>query len=107
METTSPSDWELFFKGHIEVPVCCNGGGCQGGCNGRAVPAPPGVLARSRAKRCRRPRTSPFDAAAADPSSRYPNSNPKGVNNPNAPSPADAHNAAPPFGGPIGYDPLN
>ena len=23
METTSPSDWELFFKGHIEVPNCC------------------------------------------------------------------------------------
>jgi pilus assembly protein CpaC len=23
METTDPSDWELFFKGHIEVPNCC------------------------------------------------------------------------------------
>ena len=23
METTDPSDWELFFKGHLEVPNCC------------------------------------------------------------------------------------
>ena len=23
METTNPSDWELFFKGHLEVPNCC------------------------------------------------------------------------------------
>ena len=23
MQTTDPSDWELFFKGHIEVPNCC------------------------------------------------------------------------------------
>ena len=22
-ETTNPSDWELFFKGHLEVPNCC------------------------------------------------------------------------------------
>ena len=30
METASPSDWELFFKGHLEVPVCCPGGGTSG-----------------------------------------------------------------------------
>ncbi|MGO9109693.1 MAG: type II and III secretion system protein family protein [Thermoguttaceae bacterium] len=23
METTNPSDWELFYKGHLEVPNCC------------------------------------------------------------------------------------
>jgi len=23
MQTTDPSDWELFFKGHLEVPNCC------------------------------------------------------------------------------------
>lgn len=31
--TTSPSDWELFMKGHLEVPKCCpnncGNGGCQ------------------------------------------------------------------------------
>ena len=32
METTSPTDWELFMKGHLEVPNCCpvgNGEGCR------------------------------------------------------------------------------
>ncbi len=31
MNTTEPSDWELFFKGHIEVPNCCpcDGQTCQ------------------------------------------------------------------------------
>ena len=35
MQTTSPNDWELFLKGHIEVPNCCpdcEGNGC-GSCN--------------------------------------------------------------------------
>ena len=31
METAAPSDWELFFKGHLEVPVCCYNGGNAGG----------------------------------------------------------------------------
>ncbi|NLS92564.1 MAG: histidine kinase [Planctomycetaceae bacterium] len=32
MGTTSPSDWELYLKGYIEVPNCCppcNGQGCE------------------------------------------------------------------------------
>ena len=29
--TTSPSDWELYMKGHLEVPNCCpTGGSCNG-----------------------------------------------------------------------------
>lgn len=31
MQTTSPSDWELYMKGYLEVPNCCsvcNGQGC-------------------------------------------------------------------------------
>jgi pilus assembly protein CpaC len=39
MATKSPSDWELYFKGHLEVPNCCppgpggaNGAGCPNGC---------------------------------------------------------------------------
>ena len=107
METTSPSDWELFFKGHLEVPVCCNGGGCQGGCNGTMTPAPAGVPGPQPGETLPTPAPSRIDGAAPDPYSRYPNPNPKGANNPNAPAQADAHNAAPPFGGPIGYDPLN
>ena len=29
MRTTSPSDWELFFQGHLEVPNCCPPGAAQ------------------------------------------------------------------------------
>jgi pilus assembly protein CpaC len=31
MQTSDPSDWELFFKGHLEVPNCCPDGSpaCQ------------------------------------------------------------------------------
>ena len=108
METTSPSDWELFFKGHIEVPVCCNGGGCQGGCNERrADPAPGGRpwpaagrdAADARAQPARRRRRQPLQSLSELQSERGEQSE--------RPGPADAHNAAPPFGGPIGYDPLN
>ncbi len=28
METTSPDDPELYLKGYLEVPFCCNGQGC-------------------------------------------------------------------------------
>ena len=64
METTSPSDWELFFKGHIEVPVCCNGGGCQGG-NGA------GRVSDARAGRRLRPATERTAAdARAEPRQR-------------------------------------
>ncbi len=31
MQTTSPSDWELYMKGHIEVPKCCPTGGSNCG----------------------------------------------------------------------------
>jgi pilus assembly protein CpaC len=40
MNTTEPSDWELFFKGHIEVPNCCptDGNGCPT-CNANGMGA--------------------------------------------------------------------
>ena len=33
LQTASPNDWQLFMRGHIEVPNCCpacNGAGCPG-----------------------------------------------------------------------------
>ncbi len=46
MQTTSPTDWELFMKGHLEVPNCCpncNGAGCsqckENGAGGSSVHA--------------------------------------------------------------------
>ena len=44
METTSPSDWELFFKGHLEVPVCCPTGVVRAACS--AVPPTAGRAPR-------------------------------------------------------------
>jgi pilus assembly protein CpaC len=43
--TTDPTDWELFFKGLIEVPNCCPTDGTCQTChpNGTAIPAPPGI----------------------------------------------------------------
>jgi pilus assembly protein CpaC len=41
LDTTSPSDHDLYFRGHIEVPRCCLDGSCplcQGGIQG----VPPG-----------------------------------------------------------------
>ncbi len=94
METASPSDWELFFKGHLEVPACCpgrNSGGPQGPCaatppgNGNPTPAP-----------------GPNGGTANDgPYNRYSGPNP---NHSDQGSPAQGRNAEPPFIGPIGYD---
>ena len=35
-QTASPDDWELFMKGHLEVPKCCPTGGSNGGGPGPA-----------------------------------------------------------------------
>ena len=42
MQTTSPNDWQLFVRGHIEVPLCCQGCGGSGcsQCNSEAAVAP-------------------------------------------------------------------
>jgi pilus assembly protein CpaC len=41
METDSPSDWELYMKGYIEVPKCCPNGQYPGPAPGRMLPAGP------------------------------------------------------------------
>jgi pilus assembly protein CpaC len=44
MTTAEPSDWELFFKGHLEVPNCCpTDGNCQNCNNGMGNQPAPGV----------------------------------------------------------------
>ncbi|MEX0938309.1 MAG: pilus assembly protein N-terminal domain-containing protein [Pirellulales bacterium] len=40
LDTTSPSDHDLFFRGHIEVPRCCLDGSCPH-CQGAAHGLPP------------------------------------------------------------------
>jgi pilus assembly protein CpaC len=98
METASPSDWELYFKGHLEVPVCCAGNGAAGVAGGprssgepaTAPPCAPPV-----------PPASGPDGDGGSPQNRYPAPNP---NNSNRGDPAAGRNVEPPFIGPIGYD---
>ena len=55
MQSASPSDWELFFKGHLEVPVCRRPAPPGNGLS----PATPGgprlaTAGRRQGNRCRR-----------------------------------------------------
>jgi pilus assembly protein CpaC len=123
MATTSPTDWELFMKGHLEVPNCCptgNGGVCLP-CNGSPTPAPEeGIIGpeqintppASGAGAMRSDgQNTPATAASANmarrgdgssaPYSRYTSSRP---NNPSGNSSSGASNSPPGFIGPVGYD---
>ncbi len=113
METTSPSDWELYMKGHIEVPKCpkgncgdCNGNGANAGDCGN--PPPDGMIG-SPAETVPSPQPSdtarrPARNAAASnagPNNRY---SPAKTNDSGAGSPREARNGPPGFIGPVGYD---
>ena len=86
MDTTEPSDWELFFKGHLEVPVCCPEG--QAACQG--CPAVGGSAG-----------STPGEGPITRQNPQYPQ-NPSTANQTamNPPS------AEPGFIGPVGYDVL-
>ena len=102
MQTTSPSDWELFMKGHLEVPNCCpRGGACNGQCPpGGAVPnAPPpdGMIGPSEAIP-----TPPTPATQpGGPQIRQNSPKPQAAA---ANSPAGPQDGPPPLIGPTGYD---
>jgi pilus assembly protein CpaC len=102
-QTTSPTDWELFMKGHLEVPKCCP---CDGGCSGQCErngtdpngPPPDGMMGPGE------PIPAPQPAAAAKPSSprnRYNSSKPNGSAAASSKTPPDG---PPGFIGPVGYD---
>jgi pilus assembly protein CpaC len=112
LQTTSPSDWELFMKGHLEVPKCCptGNGACPQNGNGHDGPPPDGMILGPGEKI---PTPPPADAAgrAMRPVRNGPNmpaqdlsaegSKPSGPNNRYTPSkPTDP----PGFIGPVGYD---
>ncbi len=90
-QTTSPSDWELFMKGHLEVPNCCPTGGPGG--DGSGGPPPDGMMPGPGEQI---PAPPP---AAAGPYNRY---NPSGPAE--AASPAGSRSGPPGLIGPIGYD---
>ena len=95
MGTAEPNDWELFMKGHLEVPRCC-GGGEGGNCAAGA----PGQWSG-----CRPGPGGPSPAAPVPGS--YNTSIPSRPNIPTAATStpaANGGNAEPPFLGPSGYD---
>jgi pilus assembly protein CpaC len=111
MQTTSPSDWELFMKGHLEVPNCCPKGGPHNG----ACPCPPsggdpggpppdGMI-------------GPSEVVPAPPSAAPPRPAPPAAPNPHSPqtrynspranppaTPAQSPDGPPGLIGPAGYD---
>ena len=117
MQTTSPSDWELFMKGYLEVPNCCPATGCGNGqcqeCGENSDSMPPdGMILESGAGSASgahepipapQPTEDGTDSASGvrRPYNRHISSNPH-------PSPAsssvDARNGPPGFIGPMGYD---
>jgi pilus assembly protein CpaC len=127
METTSPSDWELFMKGHIEVPKCpprdaCNNdaNGKNGDCSdevppdgmidgpGEKIPAPPPADSASRSMRPVRnapgavgPESAADKWRSANPQSRQTSSKPTATE---AASAKGSQTGPPGFIGPVGYD---
>jgi pilus assembly protein CpaC len=101
METDSPSDWELYMKGYIEVPKCCPNGQYPGPAPGRMLPAgpapgpgtplPPPSGATGQ-------RTTPATAAQASVKNSF------NRQNRTATSSNSARQPLPSFKGPVGYD---
>ena len=122
METTSPSDWELFLKGHLEVPKCCPAGNGEGGApcnNGSPTPVPDdGMIGPEQISTP--PASGPANGASrpdAKPAARTTNATRGGSssstynrytssksNKPSGDSSSGDSNAPPGFIGPVGYD---
>jgi pilus assembly protein CpaC len=121
METTSPTDWELYMKGHLEVPNCCPAGGeaCMPG-SGSPSPTPDdGMIgpeqigtpsssgnsaSRSGGKNTPTmagPAGMAGRSGSSTPNSRYTSSKP---NNPSGNYSSQMSNGPPGFIGPVGYD---
>jgi pilus assembly protein CpaC len=101
-QTTSPSDWELFMKGHLEVPKCCPSGG-DGACPpGEPAPdePPPDGMIQSPGEQIPTPPPS-AGRKTAGPHSRYV---PSKTTPSAAKSSAGSQDGPPGFIGPVGYD---
>lgn len=118
--TDSPNDWQLFMRGHIEVPRCCPGGAGDGcaECDGQVpqaipagtdnprlpgmiVPQPPKEAPVGSSSRVRSPQTMQVVRKGPLASPRYSRS--RGPNPPAAQTPTRT-GALPGFIGPVGYD---
>jgi pilus assembly protein CpaC len=134
MQTTSPSDWELFMKGHLEVPKNCPAncaGDCPHGNGGPDAPPPDGMIlgpgeriptpqpadsagrpaqTNRRTSAASKAKSSANEMAFREPvlgtkaAGPYSRYTPSKLNSPAAESPTSAQNGPPGFIGPVGYD---
>jgi pilus assembly protein CpaC len=104
--TTSPTCTEMFGRGYLEVPKCCDDGSCAGG----AGASPVGMGGPVNGFEAYSPDVMyPADPGLLPPSTPLSPPNPQGANNRssrNAVIPASAKIAEPGFIGPLGYDVL-
>ncbi len=92
--TTSPSDWELFMKGHLEVPNCSQMGGSRGG-------LPPEGMILGPVEQI--PTPAPADASG-HPGRPYNRHAPPKPNSSQEAVPAESLSGPPGLIGPVGYD---
>jgi pilus assembly protein CpaC len=102
MQTTNPSDWELFMKGHLEVPKCCPAG-AGGACppNGEG-PVPDGMIQGPGENV---PAPQPADGSGAP--GRQNRQNSSKATPSAAASATGSPNGPPGLIGPVGYDVVN
>lgn len=118
MMTASPSDWELYMLGHIEVPKCCptHGAPCNGKCGQEGfqgvppegmilgpteqIPAPVPADAAGRPIRQNRDRAN----AGVNTHKSYNHQARSKPNSSRQAAPAKTNNGPPGFIGPVGYD---
>jgi pilus assembly protein CpaC len=102
MATTSPNDAELYFKGHLEVPRCPQGG-CGKECGGANGNGPCEDKAGEPSGPTGEPITTPrpTDGAGRSPQNRHSRAN---SNMAAMPAPPTTPNGPPGFIGPVGYD---
>jgi pilus assembly protein CpaC len=107
MQTGSPSDWELYLKGQIEVPKCpppcpqgpANGNGCQHGGNSPNNAPPDGMILGPD-----EPIPAPQPAEGTAPSNPRSHNTPNKRNSTTQATSSTSRNGPPGFIGPVGYD---
>jgi pilus assembly protein CpaC len=104
MQTTSPSDWELFMKGYLEVPNCgpangCDKGQCQQNEQDSNTPPPDGLISEPNEKIA-----TPQPSADRQPSGRYNRHTSSKANPSQETTSTSSRNDPPGFIGPVGYD---
>jgi pilus assembly protein CpaC len=120
MDTTSPNDCELYFKGHIEVPRCCpscNGDGCAEcagsgkvatGTTGKNGKPMPGMILTPQSAKANPSSSSAPPSQPVPQTATYPKRPPvQGANGPQVVNPAGGAAASKPlpgFKGRVGYE---